>query len=86
MAPEFETEEIINQMPYITCTRKKSHPKVSIEICERCKGMKCPDYRDYTQPTLFPFLVRDKPLRKSVRVKRDKPVPNPDQPEQLLLL
>jgi hypothetical protein len=73
-------------MPYIICTKKKSRPKVSIEICERCKGMKCLDYRDYIQPTLFPFFVQDKRFRKTVRVKREKPVPHPDQPEQLLLI
>ena len=73
-------------MPYVTCTKKKSRHKVSIEICERCKGMKCVEYRDYIQPTLFPFFVQDKLLRKPVRMKRDKPVSHPDQPEQLLLI
>ena len=73
-------------MPYVICTKKKSRPKISIAVCERCKRMECPDYRDYVQPTLFPSFVHDKTLRKSVRVKTDKPVPHPDQPEQLLLL
>ena len=74
---------IFKKMPYITCTKKKSRHKVSIEICERCKGMKCLDYRDYIQPTMFPSLVRDKSFRKHVRVKRIKPEPIPNGPEQL---
>jgi len=73
-------------MPYVTCTKKKSRHKVSIEICERCKGMKCLDYRDYIQPTLFPSFVQDKGFRETVRIKREKPVPHPDQPEQLSLI
>lgn len=73
-------------MYYVTCTKKKSRHKVNIAICERCRGMKCLDYRGFIQPTLFPSLVRDKALRKPVRIKRDKPVPHPDQPEQLSLI
>jgi len=69
-------------MPYIICTKKRSH-KVHISICEKCKGMKCPDYRNHIQPALFPKLVRDKVVRKAVRIKRAKPPPLPDGPEQL---
>jgi hypothetical protein len=71
-------------MPYITCTKKKPH-KVHISVCEKCKGVQCPDYLDFIQPTLFPSLVRDKSLRKPVRIKKVKPVPLPDGPEQLIL-
>ena len=71
-------------MAYITCTKKKSH-KVHISICEQCKGMVCADYRNHIQPTLFPLCVRDKPLRKPARMKRVKPAPLPDGPEQLIL-
>ena len=71
-------------MPYITCTKKKSK-KIHISLCERCKGIQCSDYRDFVQPTLFPKLVRDKEVRKPVRMKKVKPVPIPDGPEQLIL-
>jgi len=70
-------------MPYITCTKKKSRHKVSVAVCERCKGMKCPDYRNFIQPVMFPSFVVDKPLRKAVKMKRIKPAPIPDKPEQL---
>jgi len=72
-------------MPYITCTRKKSHHKVNVAMCERCKGMKCPDYRDYIQPPLFPGLFTRKPLSKPPRQKRikSKLTPLPNSPEQL---
>jgi hypothetical protein len=71
-------------MAFITCTKKKSRHKVHISVCEKCKGMKCSDYRNYIQPTLFP-LLQDKPLRKPLRIKRIKPEPLPDGPEQLIL-
>jgi len=71
-------------MPYITCTKRKSH-KVHITVCEKCKGVKCPDYRDYIQPTLFQSLVQDKSLRKAVKIKKIKPTPILDGPEQLIL-
>jgi desulfoferrodoxin (superoxide reductase-like protein) len=70
-------------MPYITCTKKKSQHKVHISVCEQCKGMKCADYRDFVQPVMFPSFVLDKPLRKAGKVKRVKPAPLPDKPEQL---
>ena len=71
-------------MSYIICTKKKSK-KVHISICEKCKGIQCSNYRDFVQPTLFPSLARDKSLRKPVRIKKEKPVPLPDGPEQLIL-
>jgi hypothetical protein len=70
-------------MSYITCTKKK-FKKVHISVCEKCKGIQCPDYRDFVQPTLFP-LLQDKLLRKPTRRKRIKPEPLPDGPEQLIL-
>jgi len=71
-------------MPYITCTKRKSH-KVHITVCEKCKGVKCPDYRNYIQPTLFPSFVQDKPLRNAVKMEKIKPTPILDGPEQLIL-
>jgi hypothetical protein len=71
-------------MPYIICTKKKSK-KVHTSVCEKCKGIQCPDYRDFVQPTLFP-LLQDKSLRKPVRMKKAKAVPLPDGPEQLLFI
>ena len=72
-------------MDYITCTKKKSRHKVQISVCEKCKGMICADYRNHVQPPLFLLLVWDKPLRKPDRMKRVKPAPLPDGPEQLML-
>ena len=40
-------------MPYITCNQKKTRNRVHISVCERCKGMACPDYRNYMQLSLF---------------------------------
>jgi len=72
-------------MPYITCTRKKSHHKVDVTECEKCKGIKCPDYRHYVQPALFQGFTRDKPIRKTFKPKRIKTetIPLPNGPEQL---
>jgi len=72
-------------MPYITCTRKKSHHKVDVAVCEKCKGIKCPDYRHYVQPVLFPGIAKEATARKTVRPKRIKTetIPLPNSPEQL---
>jgi len=62
-------------MPYTTCTPKKSHHKVDVAQCHKCKGIKCYDYRDYIQPTLFPYYVQDETLRRPFRRKKAKPLP-----------
>ncbi len=75
-------------MQYITCTQKKSHPKVSIAVCLKCKGMKRPDYRAYIQPSLFPAFVQDRPFRKPIGKERVKiaDISLSDKPEQLSLI
>jgi hypothetical protein len=71
------------QMPYITCTKKKSCPKVSIEVCARCRVKNCPDYQAYCQPTLFPGLVQDRSLKRSPKSIRTIPLPLSEGPQQL---
>jgi|GEM_PF-2358968 len=70
--PDLGDKKPLQIMPYITCTKKKSHPKVSIEVCARCRVKNCPDYKSFRQPTLFPFFVPDKAL-KSLPIKKIKP-------------
>jgi len=70
-------------MPYVTCTKKKSRPKVSIEVCARCREKNCPIYHDYCQPTLFPSLIQDKAFKSPVKKRKLKLVPLADGPEQL---
>lgn len=42
-------------MDFILCNRKKSKPKVGIDVCKRCRhALTCPDYACYIQPSLFP--------------------------------
>jgi len=51
-------------MDYITCNWKKSRPRVSTSVCEKCRRKKsCFDYGNYLQPSFFPDIIR-------VRVKR----------------
>ena len=46
-------------MDYITCNWKKSRPRVSTSVCEKCRRKKsCPDYGNYLQPSLFPGIAR----------------------------
>jgi len=72
-------------MPYITCTHKKSHHKVYVAKCEKCKGIKCLDYRSYVQPTLFPGIAKELTIRKAIKPKRIKTetIPLQNGPEQL---
>jgi len=70
-------------MPYITCTQKKSQPKVSIEVCARCHVKNCPDYQAYCQPTLFPSFVPEKTNKSPVKKRKPKPVPLENGPLQL---
>ena len=72
-------------MPYITCTRKKSHHKVDVAKCHKCKGIKCPDYRSYVQPALFPGIAKELTIRKAFKPKRIKAetIPLQNSTEQL---
>jgi hypothetical protein len=57
-------------MSFILCTRKKSMPKVSIAICKKCaRFKKCPDYRLFEQPVLFPDFKNGVPSKKTKRAK-----------------
>jgi len=61
-------------MDYITCHRKKSFPKVPVEICAQCKRKKtCRDYGRYIQPSLFPRLDQGPPEKPGRGKKRPKP-------------
>jgi hypothetical protein len=41
-------------MGYLVCSRKKSRPMVSSDLCGRCsRRMRCEDYRSYVEPPLF---------------------------------
>ncbi|NLA75484.1 MAG: hypothetical protein GX846_08475 [Deltaproteobacteria bacterium] len=53
-------------MTFITCSRKRSMPKVSTAICKKCPRLKkCPDYHLFEQPLLFPDLKKsDTSLKK----------------------
>ena len=57
-------------MPYITCSQNKSRHKVHVSVCERCKGMDCPDYRNYVQLSLFPSMIPDETIRRKFHVER----------------
>ncbi len=46
-------------MSYIFCNYKKKGQKVHMSVCERCKGMQCPDYRNYVQMSLFPSFIEE---------------------------
>jgi hypothetical protein len=57
-------------MSFILCTRKRSMPKVSIAICKKCpRFKKCPDYRLFEQPLLFPDMKKGAPGKKSKRAQ-----------------
>jgi hypothetical protein len=59
-------------MSFILCTRKKSMPKVSIAICKKCaRFKKCPDYRLFEQPLLFPDMKKGVPGKKSKRAHHE---------------
>ena len=47
-------------MTFIICSRKKSMPKVSVAICKKCARIKkCPDYKLFQQPLLFPDIKKE---------------------------
>jgi hypothetical protein len=73
-------------MAYITCTHRKSYPKIHVSVCEKCRHMKkCVDYWNHIQPSLFPGIVKE--MKKAVKPKRAKleSIPLPDKPKQLSL-
>lgn len=80
-------------MDYITCNYKKNKPKVSVNVCTKCKRrMNCLDYSNYLQPPLFPDLFKVKTLMKEMcrrdnKAKRMKPeaAELSNKPEQLAL-
>ena len=75
-------------MSFIICSRKKSMPKVSTAICEQCaKIKKCPDYRLFQQPVLFPDIHKEVLLTKKIKKRSKKSVnaSTPSHEEQLAL-
>jgi hypothetical protein len=80
-------------MDYITCNRTKSKYKISVDICSVCKHNKrCPDYKNYIQPSLFPESSTAKRMTKATFRKRRKsrgtkpdPLDLSDKAEQLRL-
>lgn len=75
-------------MAFITCSRKKSMPKVSISICEKCsRASKCPDYSLFLQPMLFSDMKKgSRPAKKHrVKIYEDKKAENLKNEEQLKL-
>jgi hypothetical protein len=72
------------KMDYIVCRRKKSRPKTSVGVCERCSRKRsCQDYRAYLQPSLFPKFALKKPekraSRRSAKPSKDAPVRKEEQ-------
>ncbi|MBN2126122.1 MAG: hypothetical protein JW821_17620 [Deltaproteobacteria bacterium] len=60
-------------MDYIVCSRKRSMPKIRVDVCMSCRRMPaCPDYRRYLQPSLFPEPATGKTGRR-IRNKRVPP-------------
>lgn len=61
-------------MVYIICNYKKSRPRISIVVCEKCKRRtNCPDYRDYIQPSLFADLFKLKTITNAMFRKANRP-------------
>jgi hypothetical protein len=75
-------------MSFITCSRKKSMPKVSTSICEKCsRARKCPDYNLFLQPMLFSDMKKgNRPVKKRrVKIYEDQEAQNTKNKEQLKL-
>ncbi|MFC1840426.1 hypothetical protein ACFL1N_12650 [Thermodesulfobacteriota bacterium] len=75
-------------MTFITCSRKKSMPRVSTSICEKCtRARKCPDYSLFCQPMLFTDLKKDnRPVRKrALKIYENEKSKNIKTEEQLKL-
>ena len=83
----------VREKDYITCNHTKSKYRISVLICEACKRMKkCPDYRDYRQPSLFPEILKRQRITKALYRRRTKAKrigsesdKNVDKPVQLSL-
>jgi hypothetical protein len=74
-------------MDYIICNHKKSRPKLSVELCGKCKRLRtCADYDRYIRPPLFPDLATGI-KRRRIKPFNTKPEPTEsfDRPEQLAL-
>ena len=76
-------------MTFIICTQKRSRPKVSSSVCEKCQRVKkCSDYQDFLNPPLFPNIPTDVIRTWEVRRKKSrkaKPDEINDSQEQLTL-
>ena len=79
-------------MDYITCNYKKNKPRVSVDVCVKCRRRRsCLDYGNYLQPLLFPNLLKEKAkdllYRMGNKPKRLKSEGSEvlDRPEQLEL-
>ena len=72
-------------MPYITCRQKKTRHKVHVSVCESCRGIGCPDYRNYLQLSLFPGMAPDQAVRPKFQAENIKSEDRPDSnpPEQM---
>ena len=61
-------------MVYIACNYKKSRPRISIAVCEKCKRRtNCPDYRDHIQPPLFVDLFKVKTITNAMYRRGNRP-------------
>ncbi len=59
---------------YLTCIRKKGHPKKHITVCHKCRWRgKCKPYQQYRQPGL--------PLDHSPEKRPTAPTVPPNQPK-----
>jgi hypothetical protein len=55
-------------MDFITCHGKKSNPKIGLGICLKCRHAKrCPDLKEFVQPSLFPRTVHTPRPKRSSR-------------------
>jgi uncharacterized protein YciW len=44
---------------YLICTKRKSRPKVALEVCKACRyNRSCRQYVNYRNPLLFPELEK----------------------------
>ena len=51
--PRPETRD--HQRVFLVCERRKSMPRVELEVCLRCRWRRnCRVLREYAQPSLFP--------------------------------
>lgn len=75
-------------MPFITCSRKKSMPRVSISLCEQCrKQKKCQDYALFREPVLFDGFKKGSSTvkRKPARVYKEEKEKTINNEKQLIL-